>query len=312
MAINLVTYPVAGTVLVNGQPPAPDCSNRDLNINFTSDISTLNDGFFTLPQATTVSDTLDCSNATGAVAVRLPAGSYSVFTQSFESEPNVPNGVMPIQSGKLKVSAAIPAAMWTANTVTVSGKITINGAPPTATTDCFQDQLTLTFSNGSGANFYTTVPCTVATGAFSLQLPPATYTVLASGSDGATSFPSGTMVVQSSLAVSGAVSGLALAATTVPVSGTVTINGAPPVATSLCGSTQQLTITFSDAAGSSYSDDIDCTNSEGTFSLAVAPGTYKVTAQTEGSGNTSFPAGVVVLAPSLKVSSAITNMALAT
>src|SRR5262249_55989603 len=128
-----------------------------------------------------------------------------------------------------------------AKSVALSGTLTFDGAPPTSTSVCSQMAEVYLF-DPAGSFFSADIACNVKDGSFSLRAAPGTYTAVAQPTTYAAGLPTGSFTVDKALMVSGPRSGLALAVTTVPVSGTLTFDGAPPTSTSVCS--QMATVTF--------------------------------------------------------------------
>jgi hypothetical protein len=106
----------------------------------------------------------------------------------------------------------------------------------------------------------------------------------------------------------GSASGIDLNLQTVTVSGTVTLNGAAPVANSYCGSSYPLVnVSLTETTyGYSFTASAPCTGN--TWSLSVYPGTYKV--YVEGGGGSNAPETWYVANPSLALTSSQSNIAL--
>ena len=112
-------------------------------------------------------------------------------------------------------------------------------------------------------------------------MPGGTYQVSARA--GSSNLPSGEVILNPALVVSGNTTGLALNVVAPTVSGTVTHNGSAPVAVSPCSgsgvntSFNRARVLFTTAAGKVTSLDVqNCGSTPGIISGAVAPGTYRV------------------------------------
>jgi hypothetical protein len=285
---DIPTVPVSGRISIDGQPPVAtsSCSGDHVRVSFVDD------------KGATFSTTIPCSERTGAFSLRVAPGSYRVLAVRSDPYTSFPDATMVLQSG-FKVAAATSGFTWDIPTVPVSGRITIDGQPPVATSSCSGDHVHVAFVDANGGSFDTRIPCGERTGAFSLRVARGTYRVVATRSDPYTSFPDATVVAQPSLDVAAAATGLSLDIATVPVSGHITIDGQPPVATSSC-SGDHVHVTFVDANGGSFDTRIPCGDATGAFSLRVARGTYRIVA-TRSDPNTSFPDATLTLVNALKI-----------
>jgi hypothetical protein len=230
-------------------------------------------------------------------------GTYTVTASRGAYVTSIPDGTFVVSTG-LAVSGAQGGITFAAKTVALTGKLTLDGAPPARDVMCSNTYglVRLDFRDSNGASFSSSVPCSASDGSFSATVAPGTYTVTASRGAYVTSVPDGTFVVSTGLAVSGAQSGITFAAKTVALTGTLTLDGAPPLRDVMCSNTYGLVrLDFSDSNGASFSSYVPCSASDGSFSATVAPGTYTVTAS-RGAYVTSVPDGTFLVSSSLAVS----------
>jgi hypothetical protein len=286
---NVATVPVSGALTIDGLAPVPttssSCSGSQVNLGFIDDLG----GSY--------SATIGC-DSTGTFATRLAAGTYHVVATRAITATSFPNASVVVQRS-FQVAAATTGLKWNVATVPVSGTIAIDGlAPiPTTSSSCSGSQVNVSFIDDLGGSYSASVGCD-SSGAFATRVAAGTYHVVASRAITATSFPDATVVMQHSFQVSAAATGLAWNVATIPVSGTLAIDGLPPVAGTGC-SGGQVNITFRDADGGQYSSSIPC-DSTGVFAARLAPGTYRVLAD-RAITNTSFPDATISLVSAITV-----------
>ncbi len=182
----------------------------------------------------------------------------------------------------------------------VSGTVTLNGATPISnSTNCAVTATDTTDPLGRvtlrettlGYSFTTNLQgCGNTAATFSMTVYPGTYQVMVNGLN--SNLPGATFVATTAVVVNGAVADLAVDVKTSPVSGIVTLNGANPVSdSSSCAVTATDTsfprgvVTLTETTtGASFPTYLQgCTDATATFSVAVYPGTYKVTVVGESS-----------------------------
>lgn len=242
--------------------------------------------FFDGPLGTTIEAGVACSASNGAFSTQVPAGTYRVLARRYDSSSSFPNATFAVQTG-LSLSSGLTNLAWNVTTSQVSGKITVSGSAPHADSSCGSDQVKLSFVSTDGASFEAGVPCSATDGAFSAQVAPGTYRVLARRYDSSSSFPNATFVVDPALQVTATPATLAWNVTTTLVSGKVTADGVVPSASADCSS-DQVKLSFIDPRGGAFEAGIACAASDGSFDARVAPGTYRVLARRYDSSS-SFP-----------------------
>jgi hypothetical protein len=224
VAADVKAYPVSGTITLDGVKPTDGagCAGNPtflkVRVVFT-DVATKGAAGFDVP----------CSAADYAFSATLPPGTYKVSVFGVTPQTNLPTDTFIVPS-RVVVSGATSGLVIPARSkVPISGKVTLNGATPMDSGTCTGQKVAIRWTEtGSGViqgSF--PVPCGAADYAFSGALFPGTYEVVISGLAG-TTLPQHGYVFSTDLVVSAAATNQVLDVKTVPVSGTVTLNGAPP------------------------------------------------------------------------------------
>jgi len=296
-SFDVATVPIAGRLTVDGRAPVASsgCSGDHVRLTFVD------------ARGGTFSSTIACSVSDGSFAARLQPGTYRVLASRSDSHTTFPDATFVVDPA-FTVSAAATALAWTLQTVAVSGRLTVDGRAPVASSGCSGDHVRISFTDEAGASFSARIACDVSDGSFAARVAPGSYRVIAARSDSHSSFPDGTMVAARALAVDASRADLALALATVAVSGVVTVDGRPPLSSSGC-SGDHVRVTFADDDGATFSARVPCGVSTGAFTARVAPGTYRVLAARSDS-NTTFPEATVTLARGLRVEASTPALAL--
>jgi hypothetical protein len=276
---DLTTVPVSGKLTVDGQPPvktSSSCSSTQVRLTLLDDSGASFDA------------DIDCATSDGSFSARVAPGTYRVLASQYESATTFPAATFVVQPS-FAVTGAKTGLKWDLTTVPISGKLTVDGQPPMKTSSsCSSTQVRLTLVGDAGASFDADIDCATSDGSFSARVAPGTYRVIASQYESATTFPAATFTVAPAFVVTGAKTGLAWKLQTVPVAGTLKVDGMAPMKTSSSCSSTQVRISLHDASGASFDADIDCATSDGSFSARVAPGTYRLVASQYESA-TTFP-----------------------
>jgi hypothetical protein len=200
-------------------------------------------------------------------------------------------------------------------TFPVSGKLTVDGAPPLGN-GCSGDQVRIGFLSGPkpehfwdpvlGDDIVAGIDCATSDGSFSAQVPAGTYRVVAYQYDGSSTFPNATFLIDPEYTVSGPLPALAWKLTTVALSGKIKVDGQAPQGNGCSG--DQVRLGFLDDRGAVFTGGIDCAASDGSFTARVAPGTYKVSVY-QYDGSSTFPNATFVADPAYDVSAAKAGIA---
>ncbi len=199
---------------------------------------------------------------------------------------------------------------------TVSGTVTLNGAAPVDGTACTSGTYTKAYvaftETTLGYTLEVPILCSATTYAFSAALPVGTYSVAVSGLASYTNLPTTAYVANPSLAVTAAVTSLALDVKAFSLAGMVTLNGGAPMdcpSGSFAGLTKAL-VTFTDPSGKIPQQQLtmSCGVPGYAFAGMILPGTYRVVVSGEASYS-NLPATALVN-PAYVVSAAVTSLAL--
>jgi hypothetical protein len=268
LALNVQSLAVSGTVTVNGAAPVATAScNDDYGVAQVTLVETTYGYEFTaiVPCA---------SNAWTATAY---PGTYRVSVtgeySNIPSAPYVANPSLALTTSKSNVALDVES-------VTVSGTVSVNGAAPVATASCNDDYgvAEVTFVETTyGYEFTAIVPC--ASNAWTATVYPGTYRVSVTGEY--SNIPSAPYVANPSLALTTSQSNVALDVQSVAVSGSVTVNGAAPVATASCNDDYGIAqvALLETTYGYSFSAIVPCESDA--WTATIYPGTYRVTVQGE-------------------------------
>jgi hypothetical protein len=299
----------SGKLSFNGAPPRGSCSTSDTvaHLNFISD-----DG-------ADFDTDVSCAAAGGEFSVRLQAGTYHVIAYRNSGLATLPDGRFLVERA-LIVSGAKSGLAFDARTVRVAGTLTFDGVAPGASASACSagDHVArLDFIGENGASFDAEVPCPSVRGAFSAQIAPGSYRVLARRNSAFAALPDGEFLVERNLVVSSALSGLTWDAATVPVSGHVRFDGVAlrANATSSCSGSDSLArVTFAGeqvrlrgvlgdlgfTQGTSFDTEVPCPSVDGAYAVRVAPGTYRITVSANSSVKT-LPMGKFTIVNALAV-----------
>ncbi|MBI3185675.1 MAG: hypothetical protein HYZ28_26345 [Myxococcales bacterium] len=309
LTLNVVQAPkvsVSGVVTLNGAQPTSNCSTSDrATVYFKSAANPNYDASIAVP----------CNGATTPFTF-----SGQVYPSTYEV--SVRGGLSNLPSWTVVVNPSLtvsgPTSGLTLNVVqapkvSVSGVVTLNGGQPTSNCST-SDRATVYFKSKSNSNYDATipVPCSGATTPFTFsgQVYPSTYEVSVRG--GLSNLPSWTVLVNTSLTISGPSSGLTLNVVQAPkvsVSGVVTLNGGQP--TSNCSTSDRATVYFKSAANPNYdaSISVPCNGATTpfTFSGQVYPSTFEVSVR---GGLSNLPSWTVVVNTSLTINAPTSGLTL--
>jgi len=163
-----------------------------------------------------------------------------------------------------------------------------------------------------GYRFDLDVPCSSSTFQWGGSVFPGTYAVSVDGDPNYSNVPTAPFTANSALAITGTVSGQALAIKTVHAAGTVTLNGAAPTATCPSVSTayNKAVVHLSDAKnGYRFDIPVTCAQTDWAWTGSVYPGTYAVTVD-GGDGYSNLPLTAFQANPTLAVNNDVSGQAL--
>ncbi|MER2560922.1 MAG: hypothetical protein ABTQ32_09395, partial [Myxococcaceae bacterium] len=311
VVFNVSGVTVSGRVTINGAPPviktgSPACSQYTYGVGLLK--------FRNLASNNETSVSLGCT-AGSPFSLELVTGAYEV---RFDNGGGA-NGPEPesIVNPNFVVSGAASNVVFNVSGVTVSGRVTINGAPPvikTGSPACSQYTYgvgLLKFKNlASNNETSVSLGCTAGS-PFSLELVTGAYEVRFDNGGGANG-PEPESIVNPNFVVSGAASNVVFNVSGVTVSGRVTINGAPPVIKTGSPACSQYTygvglLKFKNlASNNETSVSLGCTAGS-PFSLELVTGNYEVRFDNGGGANGPEPESIVN--PNFVVSGAASNVA---
>ena len=315
-ALNVNSVTLSGALTVNNAPPVLKtlAVNGNACTDYTNRVAVLR--FKNLASGTSTSATVSCANP-AVYSVLLVAGTYEVRITN-GGGANVP-GPESILNSSLAITSTA-TQNFNVNSVTVSGALTVNNAPPVlktlavngnACTDYTNRVAVLTFKNlTSGNSTSATVSCSNPA-VYSVLLVAGTYEVRISNGGGA-NVPGPESILSSSLAIASTAT-QNFNVNSVTVSGALTVNNAPPILKTLAVNGNACTdytnrvavLTFKNlASGNSTSATVSCAN-PAAYSVLLVAGTYEVRITNGGGANVPGPESI--LSSSLAITSTATQ-----
>ncbi|MHB8873235.1 MAG: hypothetical protein ACYC8T_06065, partial [Myxococcaceae bacterium] len=176
------TFVVSGRVTLNGATPAnvgTNCTNYPNDVKASVVFTDSSKGY-------SVTADILCSSAAFAFSTQLFPGTYEVRVRG-SSYSNLPSASYQAATGYV-VATALGNQTFNVSTVTVSGRVTLNGATPAnVTTNCasYPNDVKASVQFTDSAKGYSVtadVLCSSAVFAFSTQIYPGTYQVRVRGS----------------------------------------------------------------------------------------------------------------------------------
>ena len=223
LILDVKTVTVAGTVTLNGAAPTSTC--------MTSSPATVQ--FQEINQGYTLSIAVPCT-PTFAFSGTLYPGNYKV-TVLGNSNSNLPQGTAFVANPALELAVDKTGVVFDVKTVSIDGKVTLNGAPPSSSCSTSSPATVLLHEITQGYNLTIAVPCTPSF-AWSGNIYPGTYKVSVAGNSNS-NLPQGTaFVVNAAMVLLANQSALNLDVKTVTIDGKVTLNGAAPTSTCMTSS----------------------------------------------------------------------------
>lgn len=294
LILDVKAFSASGNVLLNGIPPArgPTCATsttavtavvllRDLARNYSTSLD------------------LTCGNPSFAFSSTLYPGTYEVrvWNPIGESNSSIPKTNAATQgflvNPAMDLSAAASNLSFDVQSVTLSGRVTVNGATPPPLSICSGSPTATTTTillkeKIRGYEHSLKSLCADTTYGFMGPVFPGTYEVRVTGPMPPVvgNIPAANYIASSALPLSADTSGVVLDVKTVPLAGRITLNGAPPVRGTGCLTTPSISgavAVFSDEAqGYTITLPSPCSSADFSFSGPVLPGTYRVTVQNPG------------------------------
>lgn len=286
LVLDVKTVNIAGKVTLNGALPVSTCSSASpatVNLQETTYGYNLN-----IP--------VPCGTGFAWSGVVYP-GTYKVAVLG-NSYANLPQGSAYVVDPALSLTAGRTGLSLDVKTVTLSGKVTLNGATPAATCSSASPATVILQDAAQGYSLSVPVPCN-SMFAWSGTVYPGTYKVLVAGNS-YSNLPVGSSFVASpALKVSANQTALVLDVKTAAVDGKITLNGAAPTTT--CTTSSPASVVFQDTTqGYGFTIAVPCSPAF-VWSGKIYPGTYKVSVL--GNANANLPTGTaVVVNPALAVS----------
>ncbi|MDP1822234.1 MAG: hypothetical protein Q8L48_03300 [Archangium sp.] len=284
------TAPVLKTVAVNGY----NC------VDYTDDVARLT--FRNLSSNATTSTLVSCTNP-AVYSIALVAGDYEVRVAN-GGGANVP-GPDTILNPNLVITSSTSALNFNVNAITVGGALTVNGAAPVLKTvaangyncvDYTDDVARLTFRNlSSNATTSTLVSCTNPA-AYSIALVAGNYEVRIANGGGA-NVPGPDTILAANLALTATTSAQNFNVTGVQVTGSLTVNGLPPVLKTVAANGYNCVdytddvarLTFRNlSSNATVTTLVSCTN-PAVFSLSLVSGLYEIRVSNGGGANVPGP-----------------------
>jgi hypothetical protein len=302
-AFDLKTAPLTGSLTLDGGPlgTGSHCTTYPSDAKARVELVEVSTG-------ASFSADVACNDATDSFSVRVGAGTYRASVATiYDQTSNLPSGTFGVAAPVTPGGAPVKIDVKTAP---LAGKLTLNGGPLGSGSHCTtyptDAKVRVTFTDATGGgDFSADVPCGGADDGFSLRLAQGTYRVSASTIyDQTSSLPSGTFVLADSFVVTGTTAPAAFDVKTVPLTGSLTLNGGPLGTGSHCQTyptDAKVRVTFVDTTThAEFSADSPCSAGD-TFALQLAPGTYAVTTSTIYDQTSGYPSGTFLVNPSFAV-----------
>ncbi|HWE29106.1 MAG TPA: hypothetical protein VHB97_13955 [Polyangia bacterium] len=308
-ALDIKTVHAAGTVTLDGAAPTSTCPTGSTYSKAAVHLTDKKQGYrfdFAVP----------CSQSDFSWTGAVYPGNYAVTVDGGSGYSNLPLQAY-LANASLAVNADVSGQALDVQTLAVGGNITLDGAAPTPTQYCTSSptstQATVRLADADkGYSFSFTVPCSSTTLAWSGTIFPGNYRVTVAGQPSYSTLPDSAFVAEDGLAVTSAMSNLALDVKTANVAGTITLDSAAPTSDPACtgNPTQSKAVVRLTNAKLGYAFDLTVPCSSSTFAWTgqVFPGTYAVTVA--GSNYSNLPDQAFLANSALTVSSDLTGQAL--
>jgi hypothetical protein len=293
-----VTYPISGSITLDGAPfDATMCNDPSWGATIRFSDHTRGYTFDLVVSCTDLEP--------GVFSGNVYAGTYDVTINGHGSY--IPN-IAYAAEHDLIVQAPATGLAFDVETVSLSGSLTLNGAPPDPAlcADPARGAAVMLHDAGSGDTFLVTVPC-AASGpwVFSGTVYPGTYDVVVRGQN--SGVPGGGYLTRSGLPIQSGTVNIALdLPAPLNVSGTITVNGVSPSAAD-CPPDGMAGIHFRDPDRNySLYGQTPCDANGTSFQVSPYPGDYEVTVWTQlSSGSDLF-----IAEPSLSIRAPVSDLSL--
>jgi hypothetical protein len=254
-------------------------------------------------QQTSFSIPCGANTWTGSIA----AGTYDIFVSDGTNGSNLLQPGFPAVKA-MAINANKTNFVFDEKTVTVSGKVTLNGQDPATVGTCTaggnQFEGTVRFSQKDGPSFGLPIPCSAGVFAWTGKVYPGTYNLTVDGLNGSSSLPDESFKLASTVDASVSKSGINVDVLTTNVAGKVTLNGMQPSTTTACNanpsSHKAAVQLFNIDHGATFSLPILCSSVDFSFVGVVFPGSYRISVSGAG-GFSSLPKNTFLAVPKLKL-----------
>jgi hypothetical protein len=286
---------VGGTVTLNGSPIVadPSCFSGAGQVVF-EDVK---------HQTTQFQIDCDTHTFTGQVA----AGVYDIHVYDLSNDSNLLAAGFPAAK-QVSLQADKTNFAFDEKTVTLSGKVTLNGQDPATIGTCNvggQDfEGTIHLFQKDGVAFDLPIPCSAGIFAWSGQVYPGTYTVSVNGRNGTSSLPDESFRLLTDVDASSNKSGINIDVLTSNVAGKLTLNGVAPSTTTQCNANpnaHKATVhLFNIDHATDFELPVLCSSTDFSWSGVVFPGSYTISVSGAG-GYSSLPKNTYLAVPKLKI-----------
>jgi hypothetical protein len=238
---------------------------------------------------------------------QVPAGTYDILVTDNSNGSNLLQPGFPAVKA-MSLQASKTNFAFDEKTVTVSGKVTLNGQDPATVGTCTaggnQFEGTVRFTQMTGPSFGLPIPCSAGIFAWTGKVYPGTYTVSVDGVNGSSSLPDESFRLAATVDASANKSGINLDVLTTNVAGKLTLNGMQPSTTTACNAnpnSHKATVElFNIDHGTTFSLPVLCSSVDFSFNGVVFPGAYRISVSGAG-GFSSLPKNTYLAVPKLKL-----------